>query len=132
MKKAALPLLIATILLPLLGQSAMADDTQTLTGEYVWTNRDNKGDLKAVFTPTGKDGIWDVTFYFNFRGQPHEYAGSAEGSLSEGALKGVVKNENKKRTFTFAGEFEDGTFRGTHEETTPSRAGRTGTLTLSG
>ncbi len=132
MKKAALFFLIATILLPLLGQSAMADDTQTLTGEYLWTNRDSRGDLKAVFTPTGTDGIWDVTFYFNFRGEPHEYAGSAEGSLSEGALKGVVKNEDKKRTFTFEGEFEDGTFRGTHEETTPSRARRTGTLTLSG
>ena len=130
MKKAALFLILVTLLLPL-GQSAMADGTQTLTGEYVWTNRDSRGDLKAVFTPTG-EGTWDVTFYFKFRGEPHEYAGSAEGSLTEGALKGKVKNEDRKRTFTFEGAFENGKFRGTHEETTPGRARETGTLTLSG
>ncbi len=99
----------------------------TLVGEYQW-NRGPTGDLKAVFTPTG-EGTWDVSFYFDFRDKPHTYSGTAEGSM-DGALSGEVQNENKKRTFIFEGSFKDGVFEGNHEETTPERAGETGTLML--
>ena len=88
-----------------------ADDPRTLTGEFVWNQRDTSGDLEAVFTPSG-EGEWDVSFHFSFRGRPHTYEGTAEGSLSQGALKGRVKNESGSRTFTFEGQFTDGEFRG--------------------
>ena len=100
----------------------------TLEGEYVW-NQGPQGDLRAVFTATGEN-LYDVSFYFEFRGRSHTYSGIAEGSLSDGALKGKVRNEDKRRTFTFRGEFENGQFRGDHAETTSGRARRTGTLTL--
>ena len=115
------------------GDEAKADAAEeaaaetTLTGEYVW-NRGPTGDLKAVFTETG-EGTWDVSFHFDFRETPHTYTGVAKGSMS-GKLSGEVKNEDKKRTFSFEGEFKDGVFSGNHEELTPSRAGETGTLTL--
>ena len=41
-----------------------------------------------------------------------------------------MTNETGKRTFTFAGKFEDGQFRGDHSETTGGNAKSTGTLTL--
>jgi hypothetical protein len=105
-----------------------AADTRTLTGEYHW-NAGTSGDLEAVFTPTG-DGTWDVSFHFRFRGRAHTYTGTAQGSLSQGELKGKVKNENKARTFTFSGKMEDGSFRGSHAETTGGSPDRTGTMTL--
>ena len=108
-----------------------APEMQTLTGEYHWSGRNASGDLEAVFTSTG-DQTWDVSFHFKFRGRPHTYSGTAEGSLSQGELKGTVKNENKGRTFVFSGTVKDGKFRGTHAETEGDREQSTGTLTLSG
>ena len=104
-------------------------ETETLSGEYVWSNNDMKGELEAVFTPAGENR-WDVAFPFTFRGKPRTYSGEAEGSLTQGTLKGRVLNESKRRTFRFAGAFEDGTFRGTHAELSDGEAYSTGTLML--
>jgi hypothetical protein len=109
---------------------AMAESSATtLRGAYVWDEIGDGGDLEAVFTPAG-EGVWDVEFFFTFRGTPHTYAGQARGSLTEGDLAGTVKNEDRRRTFEFRGAFDNGTFRGTHEETTEGRERKTGTLTL--
>jgi hypothetical protein len=118
---------IAATCLAVAGLASAADSNRTLKGTYEWTDGDKKGPLEAVFTPAG-EGKWEVAFHFEFDGQPHVYAGTAEGSLSDGNLKGAVKTENKKRTFTFKGAFRDGTFTGTHAEAEHS----TGTLTLKG
>lgn len=129
MKRCILPLIALTALLALPAfaeDGGQAGDT-TLIGEYNW-NQGVSGDLKAVFTPDG-EGQWQVSFHFDFRDKPHTYSGTATGNLS-GKLEGTVKNESKRRTFTFEGAFEDGVFNGNHAETTPGRAGRTGTLML--
>lgn len=128
MKKIAL-LIVATAFL--LAPGVGAEEPQTLNGEFHWTGGGSTGDLEAVFTAAG-DGVWEVAFHFEFRGQPHTYSGTAEGSLTEGALEGTVKNESKKRTFTFSGTFADGKFKGTHAEIGSGRESSTGTLTLGG
>jgi hypothetical protein len=111
------------------GRDAGAEDsTKTLTGTFVWTHKDGKGDLEAIFTPTG-EATWNVDFHFDFRG-PHTYSGTAKGSLSEGPLSGTVQNESKERTWTFTGSFEGGTFKGTHAEIVDGKEQATGTLTL--
>ena len=122
--------LLAILLVCLFFQGSLfAEDAaeKTLVGEYHW-NKGHSGDLKAVFTAKG-EGTWDVSFYFDFRDKPHTYTGEATGSM-DGELSGVVKNESKERTFKFKGSFNEGVFEGDHEETTPSRAGETGTLML--
>jgi len=129
MNKIALPLVVLTVLALAQVPHSHAEDNITLTGEFVWTQRDNSGSLEAVFTPAG-EGEWEVAFHFDFRGTGHVYSGTAKGSLSEGELSGEVRNENKKRTFVFGGEFKDGVFNGTHAETTGDRKQETGTLTL--
>ncbi len=83
MKRTALVLVCGAILLA--AGAAGAEDTRTLTGEFVWNQRGNRGDLEAVFTATGEQS-WNVTFHFDFRGSPHVYTGTAEGSLSDGEL----------------------------------------------
>jgi len=114
------------------GSDAGAEDsTKTLHGKFVWSVKDGSGNLEAVFTPTG-EATWSVDFHFNFRGDDHTYSGTAEGSLSEGALSGTVQNESKGRTWTFTGSFEDGAFSGTHAEIVDGKAQPTGTLTLGG
>ena len=129
MKKAALLLAALALLLTAPGGTVLAEEITTLNGEFKWSQRNSSGDLKADFTPTS-EGTWDVSFHFKFRGEPHVYSGTAEGSLSEGELSGTVKNENKRRTFTFTGSIKDGTFRGTHSEVDDGKAFQTGTLTL--
>jgi len=129
MKSTALILVFGAILLA--AGAAGAEESRTFIGEFVWNQRGNRGDLEAVFTATG-EGTWDVTFRFSFRGSPHLYQGTAEGSLTEGDLSGKVLNESKKRTFTFTGAFKDGEFRGTHAEIEGRRKVDTGTLTLGG
>lgn len=102
----------------------------TLTGSYVWNNIPNEpGNVKAVFTPKGEK-MYDVSFYFKFDGQNHVYSGTAQGSLDDGDLKGEVKNENKRRTFTFSGTCKKGTFSGTHSEIGRRGEHKTGTITL--
>jgi hypothetical protein len=107
---------------------AVEPETRTLAGEYVWSGAGKSGDLEAVFTPTGEKA-WDVAFHFDFRGK-HVYSGTATGSLMEGELSGKVFNEDKNRTFTFTGRFEEGKFRGTHSEIEDGAEEATGTLTL--
>lgn len=118
---------LSTVLLLALSPAAFAEET-TLIGEYHWNQGGASGDLKAVFESTGEN-TWDVSFYFDFRSKPHVYSGTATGSLAEGKLEGTVKNETKRRTFTFEGSFTDGTFEGDHSETTRGEL-RTGTLSL--
>ncbi|MCP3979131.1 MAG: hypothetical protein GY716_07335 [bacterium] len=130
MKKNAL-LLAAILMAGLVGGTNLAEEPTTLNGEFNWTQRGTKGELEAVFTPTGENS-WDVAFHFEFRGEPHIYAGTAEGNLKKGRLKGSVKNDNKKRTFTFDGKVKDGVFQGTHAETTGGKPIDTGTLKLGG
>ena len=129
------PAALALVVLGLLatapiGSITAKEKTTTLNGTYVWSQRGGGGDLEAVFTATGKN-TWDVSFHFEFRDKPHTYTGTAEGSLGDGTLSGQVFNENKRRTFTFDGEFKNGTFEGTHAETTGGSPIDTGTLTLS-
>jgi len=110
--------------------AVQADEgSTTRSGSFVWEHGNNSGDLEAVFIPTG-EASWDVSFHFTFRNKPHTYSGSATGSLTSGALGGTVLNENKTRTFTFEGAFEDGVFNGNHSEVGPERTMSTGTLTL--
>lgn len=127
----ALPLALAFFGFTATAEDATAEDPEhTLIGTYHWERGETKGDLKAVFTPK-TETTWDVSFYFDFRGDAHVYTGEAEGSLTDGALKGEVLNEAKNRTFTFEGTIEDGKFEGSHAEVGGRRGSRrTGTLTL--
>ena len=129
MKKIALLIVVGLGLLLGAVGGVVAEDARTLTGEFVWTDRDRSGDLEAIFTATG-EGTWDVSFHFTFRSTPHTYSGTAEGSLAGGDLTGTVLNENRKRTFTFSGSFKEGTFNGTHAEIEGEKTHATGTLTL--
>jgi hypothetical protein len=115
--------------LALLAGSARGEDTRTVKGEYVWTKGGESGELEAVFTPAGEDA-WDVAFHFTFKGDAHVYSGTAQGALSTGDLSGKVRNENKRRTFTFAGQVEKGVFTGTHAEIKDDGQTDMGTLTL--
>ncbi len=108
---------------------AGAAEEKTLKGSFLWTDSGKAGDLEAIFTPTG-EGTWDVAFHFKWSGEQHVYSGKAEGSLSAGALKGKVQNEGKNRTFTFAGSFNEGQFKGTHAELNGDKEHETGTLKL--
>jgi len=121
---------VAAVVLSL-GLVSGADEPRKLKGSFEWTGAGKTGDLEAVFTPTG-EGKWDVAFHFEFRGQAHVYAGTAEGTLAGGDLKGRVLNDEKNRTFTFAGAFTEGEFRGTHAEIGDDGEHATGTLTLKG
>jgi hypothetical protein len=124
-------LIAAGLMLAVLCTPSLAEETKTLTGEFLWSQRDTRGDLEAIFTPAG-EGKWSVAFNFEFRGEPHTYTGTAEGSLSDGELKGEVQNENKKRTWVFNGSFEAGAFKGTHAEIRDGAQTDTGTLRLGG
>ena len=126
--RALLVLLVAS-----LAGIAFADDDETLTGSFVWTNDEGEetGDLKAVFTKAG-DMAWKVTFYFDWEGDPNVWKGTAKGNLSSGKLSGEVTADlYKPVTFSFAGMFKDGTFHGTHEQLREEgKRKQTGTLTL--
>lgn len=128
MERAArlLPVLLLLLLATAL-PGAGEPGSRTFTGQYrsSWEN----GPLEAHFTPDG-DGRWRGTFDFRFNRRPYSYSGTAEGRLSEGELRGRVKNETGRRTFTFRGEFENGRFSGTHSELRRGGERRTGTLTL--
>ena len=120
---------VVAVLAVSLGLATSADGKRTLKGTFNWTDMKKSGDLEAVFTPTG-EGKWDVAFHFEFRGEPHTYAGTAEGSLSDGDLKGRVLNDKGNRTFIFKGTFDDGVFHGTHAEVGDDGEHDTGSLTL--
>jgi hypothetical protein len=129
MKRAVPLLILSTLLLAVFAADAFAKDEQTLSGEYMWEGGGNRGTLRAVFTPTGQD-LWDVSFHFSFSGQSHVYAGTAEGSLTEGTLEGKVLDDNQRNSYTFKGAFKDGRFKGTHAQYRRDKEYRTGTLTL--
>lgn len=131
MKNKALLVIALAVFSTAFGWCALAEDTQTLTGEYLWERREMSGPLEAVFTPAG-EGKWEVSFHFTFREESHTYTGMAEGSLTEGALSGEVLNESKERTFTFTGAFDEGVFTGTHAEIREGKKIDTGTMTLKG
>jgi hypothetical protein len=130
MKRAALLVIALTMILAIPTHQTVATDSQTLMGTYIWGAVGTESDLEAIFSPTG-DERWTVDFHFNFRGQDHTYSGTAEGSLTEGALQGTVKNDSKRRTFTFEGSFSEGVFTGTHAEVEDGKAIDTGTMALS-
>lgn len=118
---------LALLLTAAPGPAFAASGERTLTGEY----RSGFGDgpLEAVFTAAGENR-WEVDFHFSHAGRDLTYSGEAQGSLDRGGLRGRVETADGSRTFTFRGEFEDGTFRGTHAEVYRNRERRTGTLTL--
>ncbi len=130
MKRVPFMLLVVLVLALFQSVNAPAAEEHTLTGEFRWEEMGRSGDLRTVFTPTG-EGTWDVVFYFRFHGESHVYRGTAEGSLSRGALRGTVLDEDRERTFTFEGAFKNGEFAGTHSEVFSGGAEKTGTLTLS-
>jgi len=116
-------------------ESAIAEElatveARTLNGEFAWNDR-AAGPLEAVFEPTGENA-WDVSFFFEFRGTPHTYTGTAEGNLVDGSLEGRVQNEDKRRTWEFSGSFEGETYQGEHWELIGDQEKRrpTGTLSL--
>ena len=129
MKRTASIVGALALVLFLSGGSAAAEDTATFTGSFVWNNEKQTGDFEAVFTATG-EGIWDVVFHFIWEDEPRVFAGTAEGSLTTGELKGEVLNATKEYTFTFAGAFEGDTFSGTHAVLRDGEEKDTGTLTL--
>ena len=95
---------IAAALVMSFGLVTGAAGKRTLKGSFEWTDGGNKGNLEAVFTPTG-EAKWDVAFHFEFHGKPHIHAGTAEGILADRAPKGRVLNEDRNRTFIFTGTF---------------------------
>lgn len=105
------------VLVLLMGGTASADDTVTLEGSFVWEREDGQstGDLTAVLTPH-QDSGWDVAFHFVWEDEDHTYLGQATGNLDAGPFEGTAENDNpdNKISFRFSGEFEDGTFTGTH------------------
>ena len=124
---------LAVALLCWAGPLSLAADEVTMEGEFVWTRSDGdtKGDLKAIFTPTGQ-GTWDVAFHFDWEDGPHVYAGTAKGDLTGGQLEGEVQNDSsdRKATFQFSGTIEDGAFAGTHGHLSDGKLNDTGTMTL--
>jgi len=110
-------------------RSDQSAKTETFVGEYKWTSQRETGRLAVYFVETG-GGLYDVEFKFRFQGTPHTYSGTAEGSLSEGALEGKVFNESKQRSWVFEGVFKDGKFLGEHAEIKRFGERRTGTLTF--
>ena len=114
------------------GATFAADKDVTLTGKYVWERQDGgvPGEIKAVFTPTGKHA-WDVVFHFEWEGEMRAWAGHAKGSLKNGELEGEgVEERDRKRTFVFSGTVEDGVFTGTHGRMRDGEMSNSGTLTL--
>lgn len=112
--------------------AAGSEDEVTLTGGFLWKHMNHKGDLDAVFTKTG-DGAWGVEFRFVWEDELHVYRGTAEGSLTDGELRGeaVTDNPERPQTFFFEGRFEHGQFTGTHTALQASGGTHTtGTLTL--
>ena len=129
-KTATAILAIATLLLTV--TPLFAGESQTLKGDFIWERSDEQitGELKAIFEPTG-DSAWNVSFHFTFEEKQHVYSGTAEGSLTDGALKGKVMSDGEKpQPFEFEGTFAEGSFEGTHTGFRQGERNPTGTLTL--
>jgi len=131
-KVAAIAVTVLTLLLCVQDGAVHSGVEVTLTGEFLWKHMNHTGDLDTVFTRTG-DGAWGVEFRFVWEGELHVYRGTAEGSLTDGELRGNVVRDNHERPqrFFFAGRFERGRFTGTHTALQASGGTHpTGTLTL--
>ena len=88
----------------------------TLQGTFMAPqHQDGPRPVRAVFTSTGQERHWEVVFHFQFNGAQHAFRGTAEGSLTEGGLRGTIRSY-RGRAFTFSGNLEGGVFRGTHAE----------------
>ena len=102
--------------LPVAGFALDQEDV-TLNGSFVWArdDGDRTGDLRAVFTPS-KEHDWSVAFHFIWEDEDHVYLGTANGNLESGSLSGTAQSdgEERKLSFRFQGEFENGTFSGSH------------------
>ncbi len=109
----------------LLASPAVAANT-VLDGEYSWDNG-GSGALEARFKDQG-EGSWKVAFHFVFQGKKRVWKGFARGQLGVGELRGEVRWGD--RVFLFEGQFEDGTFVGTHSEDVAGEEFLTGTLKL--
>lgn len=111
---------------------ADASEEWTLTGKYMSGYQDGEEPERAVFSPQGQgeSNSWNVEFRFKFNGYDHIYDGTANGSLTDGRLRGEVTNERKRRNFRFEGVFKDGEITGRHAELSRGREQYTGTLTL--
>ncbi len=133
MRVAAIAVTVLTLLLSVQDGAVHSGDEVALTGEFLWKHMNHAGDLDAMFTKTG-DGAWGVEFRFVWEGELHVYRGTAEGSLTDGELRGSVATDNLERrpqTFFFAGRFERGRFTGTHSALQASGGTHpTGTVTL--
>ena len=132
MRVAAITVTVLTLLLSVQDGAVHSGDEVTLAGEFLWNHMNHTGDLDAVFTKTG-DGAWGVEFRFVWEGELRVYRGTAEGSLTDGELRGSVVTDNPERpqTFFFAGRFQRGRFTGTHTALQASGGTHpTGTLTL--
>ena len=121
---------------PAPAEAALVQETprvRVLQGSFTAPQfQDGARPLRAEFTPSGREGRWEVVFHFRFNGAQHAYRGTAEGSLDQGALRGSVQG-GRRRTFSFAGNLSGGVFEGTHAEEGGRRGGgRTGRLTLQG
>ncbi len=57
---------------------ALAEESETLTGTFVWERDDGEisGDLEAQFTSTG-DKTWKVSFHFDWEGELRIWNGTA-------------------------------------------------------
>jgi len=130
MKRTALAFVLVALIVSAYAGGAQAADTETLTGEFIWNNEGQSGEIEAIFTGT-TDGHWDVAFHFIWEDEPHIWAGTAEGSLTDGDLKGsVITDHESKGTFVFEGTFKDGKFTGTHASMRSGERDDTGTMTL--
>ena len=133
MNKTAIRALLILLALSLSG-IAFSADAETLNGTFVWVrdDGDSSGDLEATFTKTA-DGAYDVTFHFEWEGEPRTWKGTAKGNLEKGKLEGEVltDSEDNPSTFTFSGKFKKGAFQGTHGQLDrEGKLRKTGTLTL--
>ncbi len=130
MRRLALTLAVAVLLLGAYTGIAQAKATE-MNGHFVWNNEDQTGDLKAVFTKTGK-GMYDVSFHFMWEDEPHVWSGTAEGDLKDGMLKGKVMTDGERQSeFVFSGEVKKGKFEGTHGSMRDGEMNDTGTMALS-
>jgi hypothetical protein len=106
-----------------------ASARRTLTGEYHWTDGGDRDTLRATFSPSA-DGVFDVSFEFEFGGRSHTWSGTAKGSLAEGGKLAGTAEGPGGRTFAFEGAVERGALSCTHAETTRGRRAETGTFVL--
>lgn len=125
-------LLALSALLSPLGAAEATADSRRLTGSYHWNHGDETGALDVLFVPVG-ERKWEVSFSFSRGGRDYTYLGTAQGSLGEGTLSGVVYADSRqRRAFSFRCEHKGSTCEGTHSEGDSPFGEVLGTLKLGG